>query len=419
MAHGIDPAIEPQDQALDPGERQRATLLAAIDFEIDTARLEVARPGWSQWAFAAAIAAVVWGLIDQVESGRYVQGVALLLTVYGFLLAHGLRIAWAAWQGGTSDEDSPRRFRFANTLRQSRPDFPLTFLLWGAALFAHVSLAPLVAGALWWVATLALGLFTLLSVFGLVAMFTSFPIPIYTGRWPGIAALAQMALGIALLALAIHTEPSAAALSARSVLLSLALIYLTEGFLRQPGQASQLMDLEELRRGVALDGMDPAAAFRQLQILVRGADVSEVVRPQVDACLRAIAAAEREVRACIGELRSLGDLLGRKSGPLDDAEQQLAKSIAESQRHRLEVASSARRSAVEAYQRLKARMGQLGRMRPSELRVIESLDAFILERDRGIDKLAQERVALAKLLEDSIARRIRQVPRDTGNPERP
>lgn len=62
--------LVPQERGDSPQPLERGTLLGYIDFELDSARRQSERPGWSPWAFAAAIGAVVWALVEEAEAGR-------------------------------------------------------------------------------------------------------------------------------------------------------------------------------------------------------------------------------------------------------------------------------------------------------------------------------------------------------------
>ena len=57
------------DQQISPEELhdQRDRVLNAIDFEIALESARQSRPGWTPWAFAGAIAILIWTLLDQIE----------------------------------------------------------------------------------------------------------------------------------------------------------------------------------------------------------------------------------------------------------------------------------------------------------------------------------------------------------------
>jgi hypothetical protein len=280
-----------------------------------------------------------------------------------------------------------------------------------AALLAHLLLPPLVPALLWWTATLVLAFLNILCALTLVALFTSWPVPVRNAnparvsRRHAVLTLCLVAWSLLLLASAFPSDPAAFLGDARAAGLSLALLYLVQGWLSQPEKSPLLDELAELRRGILLDGLDPAAAARQLRLLVQGADIEEMARPHVLACLRAIATAEGEVRRCTEELKAFCDLLGREVCPLRAPEQSMGVTVFESQKRRLAAAAEARRAAVLAYGEMKVRLARLGKLRPAESRVVEQMDAYIIERDSGIDALEGQRQALAQDVARTLAAR--------------
>lgn len=405
---------QPEPAAADPRgnpEERASALLNAIDFEIEQAKQELQRPGWSPWAFGAAIAAVGWLLLDYIDSGHYWFPVTPLLTVYMFMLMEALQTAWLVLSRDPEDADSTRYWRTARHLRQRRPDIITTIVLWAAALVVHLALPQVVAAPLWWIALLVLAVLTAVFAFVLIALFTAFPIPVRgivtptMQRWYALSAVIVIVVATLLLTEVLRSEQDRAVSSLRGSLLSLALVYLVNGFLSQPGQLALLGDLAELRRSVVLDGVDEAAAVERLRLLVRGADISEVARPAVLACLRAIADAEGEVRRCIEELRAFGDIVTRGSGPLRTAERSMIETVVESQRRRLASAASARTAAVLAYGEMKVRLARVGKLRPAEAHYVAAMDAYILQRDSGIDALEKERLALVRMVGEALSAR--------------
>jgi hypothetical protein len=79
--------------------------------------------------------------------------------------------------------------------------------------------------------------------------------------------------------------------------------------------------------------------------------------------------------------------------------------VFESQKRRLAAAAEARRAAVLAYGEMKVRLARLGKLRPAESRVVEQMDAYIIERDSGIDALEGQRQALAQDVARTLAAR--------------
>ena len=257
---------------------------------------------------------------------------------------------------------------------------------------------------------MTLGVLSILMALVLVLLFTDFPVPV--DRAPTAKSNTRLGLGAAAFALAsigmmyysAAEQPDAVWRGTRSALLCVAIVWLVEGFLRQPEKLPLLNDLEELRRDVVLEGVDPTVALRQVRVLVRGAKIEDVVHPQVLGCLRAIALATRELESACNELRALASFLEQAAGPLSDDENAVVVSISESHRRKLAAASDARRSAVQEYKNMRKRLRAI-RKRRSELESIERVDAFLVERDKLIDQLERERRDLAAAVQGALAAR--------------
>lgn len=294
-----------------------------------------------------------------------------------------------------------RFFRDANEIRRTRPDLLFTMALWTAYFVLHLTGERVVGPIAWWATTLVLGFLFLLTLFLAVLLFSRLPVPhdasaptrINRGVAIG-AVVAVAASGLLALSALAHVAGHGCS-SVQGVFLIVALAALVDGFLRQPERVHLMSDLETLRRALMYDRLEPTEGRRRLRVLVRGADLSDLVCAEAMACLASIDRAVAKARTCVERLCALEAVVGRASGPLDSAEQAVAQAVLQEQQSLLEAASAARGAAAQDYGRIRSRWAQLGRLSQAELDLAAAMEQLLISRDRVIDEVEAERRAAA------------------------
>lgn len=108
----------------------------------------------------------------------------------------------------------------------------------------------------------------------------------------------------------------------------------------------------------------------------------------------------------VGPAKNSGRRTGRRGeGPLSESERTRLLAGAESQSRKLQSAVSARTDALEKFNAMKVKQASLGTMRAPEAAFIEATDAYIVDQDRALDLLSQERSDLAHAVQTRIAQR--------------
>lgn len=277
MSDSFQNGLPERDERQDTDE-----LVALLDREIDHARVERTRFGWSRWGLLLAVGGILWAALNQHASKAYALADAAAWFVLASLLADLFLDDIVQRWDVVGD---PRRLRVGSYL--GRRPFGLGALVFRAVLIGFAAFAArsvLSTGAL----------FAVVSFYGLIAAFLFIilvavlkDIPTQAGLTPGstivswgLHIVALLALGTVLLDVHFPDPGHDATALSIGVLTAIA-TYLWVVLLGDRHRDPLLETLVDIRRDLILREADFSTAMRRTLVALRGLAFSDWVQRDV------------------------------------------------------------------------------------------------------------------------------------------
>ncbi|MBA7532364.1 hypothetical protein ES705_24590 [subsurface metagenome] len=276
----------------------RAEILQSIDVEIDNGRKDQQLRGWTSWAILGAIAVIIWSMLIVIEGARFsIYHIFLIFVI--LLVADDLidLISGAITPIRSEPTTSTRFYRFSQILGANR-----LFLL---CYFAR-SLTLSIMGFIFYYCVIRISAIMFVCYYGFtsfgaivvfVLSFTRLPVSLQiTNRWVSINKL--IIVFIILIGyvnfwwktkdILLMSEYKVGLLLAAFAFLLFRLVVSTHGSWLH-------LQLVALRRNFALGDIDSISALRQLDITLRGMEMSDILQHDLGEILRLIEIVQREV----------------------------------------------------------------------------------------------------------------------------
>lgn len=256
-------------------------LIGLLDSEIEAIRDESSSRGWNSYAILAALLAIVWLLLDQVEKGGYSAPATLAAFVGLFLIV-----------------DACKFMRPRSTTDQSRSRYRLSHAsIRGSAIVIHAELLSYISVAVLavvthelvnWVSYISAVVLCTALVFAALGalLVSSRPVPVSDSP-PRLAELALSA--IVVLALiggagyfrgSLH-DPETRIQNVRLAGLMVVAVNLVLILVRDVSRPPLLATLVALRRELSLGTLTPAAAAPQIEMALLGMKAGDLVQEHV------------------------------------------------------------------------------------------------------------------------------------------
>lgn len=276
----------------------RAEILQSIDVEIDNGRKDQQLRGWTSWAILGAIAVIIWLMLIVIEGARFsIYRIFLIFVI--LLVADDLidLISDAVSPIRSEPTTSTRFYRFSQILGANR--------LFVLCYFAR-SLTLLIMGFIFYYCVIRISAIMFVCYYGFISFgaivvfvlsFTRLPVSLQiTNRWASISKL--IIVFIILIGyvnfwwktrdILLMSEYKVGLLLAAFTFLVFRLVVSTHGSWLH-------LQLVALRRSFALGDIDSISALRQLDITLRGMEMSDIIQHDLGEILRLIEIVQREM----------------------------------------------------------------------------------------------------------------------------
>jgi len=260
----------------------RGDLLVLLTEEIADLERSKTRPGWTTWAILGALATLIWVLLNSVDNHEID---ALVVLKFLLLIITICDCLWIIWKTLSSIRESDRtsRFEVANKAASDiwRVSFPL--LIRNGTIFYLIVYASFPTLQ----TILLVVFFSMETVVLLSALLMSFfPFPLPSKPQPRsllkVAVIAVFITSIAvrsLWVLILHKAPSVT--EWKVALISTSCIYLCILLMRASSGLGLIVELKEIRRRLVLGELSPSDAAKQIDLVIRGLTVHEILQPAV------------------------------------------------------------------------------------------------------------------------------------------
>lgn len=286
-------------------------LFELLNEEIATIEAQLHRPRWTPWAIGTVLVSLTWLFLSIVEKGiaswpnvlLAFLALSLVVDVFFYL---SLNLAFSAHIGQSED-----RFSYLDdTLGYARPYLSTLLLRSSALLIASYYIPPVVPGWLLTTTRIYIYSFVVLLLFVGLLSILHLPFPRNLERnpwwvnlitfllWQGTGIVA--AAGLAWIFL---TRQATAAVGEWRVALILGGFFLLIALLcKRQQRVAALPELQDLRRRICLGRTDINHARQELDILIHGMTLGDVLQPQVSKVLKSFSEEQRILDSITSDL---------------------------------------------------------------------------------------------------------------------
>lgn len=330
-----------------PLKEDRAELLSFLEAEIRQLSDKQAQDGWTKWTLAAAMGAMAWLLMEQMEKGgAALKNVLLLLLSLGIALM-AAQLIWFAMSPDEQRLTSQRRFRM------SLGGMSFSEIIIGLGMnVGLLVLAMQFAKDVWWANMLAIALFECViigaAVMTIALTYFQMPFPVTRRKFSWKARIILCALALILLVaitdylLQIQRLQLQDIRVAGLIAVIIALIpYLAKSYREVP----VIEALQASRREFILGSIDVSECKKRVDIIIAGMKVADALRDSLYSLVSVLDKASMECREAMKKLDALEEKVPSSSKPLTDAEAVLVLSVFEALKKEEESIASLRKEA--------------------------------------------------------------------------
>jgi hypothetical protein len=379
-------------------------LIQVLDKEIELIQIAEQRPGWTLWAILAALGAVLWLLLDQLDSPYLtVENIPILFLSFSMFL-ESLGLMYHSVSYGQTKSSKRLRFIWSSKYSEDRPYLLFEIARYTLIVYLALTLPNNVGWLAFFIVVFFFGLIILVLLFAVVFSFLNLPLPSnqYSSGWKaGIKRLVFFILAVLVFwsakkyLLAVSTLNTIGVIDFRVTALIVATIFLIEKLLKGVKESPLLESLIDIRRDLVWGNMNLVTAISRADIAMAGLKVSDVFQEDLRKVLDLFEQNDQEVKSIIGKYESIETTLPKNDSDFTKEQSDKVLKLFDSLDEHFEKSSKIKSKLMRRLVWFNARADMVRRYSPEAADEINAVTSKIESASKTTDKTSEDLVTVS------------------------
>jgi hypothetical protein len=323
-----------------------------IDFEINEEKQRAKKPGWTTWAILAAIAYLVSYFFNTIEANKNINWVNIFILITLFSIIFDFLFFFRnSLRSPTIGHSKIVRYESSKSAFQTGRLLLFVVLLRNCLLIALTYYFSIIVSA-FCVTLVRIYLYSVSSMIliGLILSLFHLPLPSkLSSKFDIRDFIFELVLFVIMVApilwlgayvLYKSMAPSIPEIKIGLVVTSISILIM--GLSRLSTNSQYVPRLIQLRRSMLLEKLSHESALEQLDLIIHGLTLGEILSPQITAAIDSLNELQNELDVCLRDYNVLDKLIDKEPKEISDDNRILAESLIQSIHNKLKRANELR-----------------------------------------------------------------------------